>query len=335
VSAAVYRRKVSGMSPAGPLHEGMLRVDAAGDGLRADVFLARAFPHVSRTRLKQKVQMGEAFLNGKRFATSTRLRTGDTVTILWQGAPTEHTVTPHAVLWEDDALLAIDKPAGVASHPMGRIQSGTVVQFARQRHAEEIRRSLETGDGEFYPTLINRLDTFTSGIVLVAKTRSMHRIMQDLVVRRLVSKEYCALVEGLLAENTGRIDFPIGPDPRSAIRVKRARVPEGLPSVTLWEVVRRLEAHTLVRAFPLTGRQHQIRVHFAGIGHPVLGDLLYKDESLFLRYQQLDGAADESLPSRHYLHAARLGFTHPLSGHAITIESPLPEDFLKLVSGPE
>lgn len=310
-----------------------LRVGADGDGLRADVFLERELPDVSRTRVRQKVQMGEAFLNGRRFATSTRLHSGDSITIQWRAMPRADPVPPLVVLWEDESLLAVDKPAGVASHPMGRTQSGTVVQFARQRHVAEIRRSLDEGNGEFYPTLVNRLDRFTSGIVLVAKTHRMHRAMQDMTVRRLIEKEYQALVEGVLPEETGRIEFPIGPDPSSTIRVKRAYRADGLPSITTWEVIRRFAECTLLRAMPLTGRQHQIRVHLAGIGHPVVGDLLYKDENLFLRYQESSESGDDTLPTRQCLHAGRVRFTHPLTGHEVLTESPLPEDFLSVLRG--
>jgi len=318
------------MSEPGPP---LLRVGADAAGLRADAFLARELPYVSRTRLRQKVQMGEAFLNGRRFATSTRLRSGDLITIQWRAAPRTDPVQPFTVLWEDESFLAVDKPAGIASHPMGHTQTGTVVQFARQRHLLEIRRSLEHGDGGFYPTLVNRLDTFTSGIVLVAKTILAYRVMQAVVVQRLVQKEYQALVEGVLSEESGKIELPIGPDATSTIRVKRECRDDGLASSTAWEATRRFDGYTLVRAMPLTGRQHQIRIHFASVGHPIYGDLLYKDESLFLRYQESRGTIDDSLPKRQCLHAGQVRFTHPLTGHEILIESPLPEDFQSILNG--
>jgi 23S rRNA pseudouridine1911/1915/1917 synthase len=309
---------------------GFVRVDRSGDGMRADAFLSRELPYLSRTRIRQKIQMGESLLNGRRFATSTRLREGEVITITWRGMPSRHETTEMPILLDDEILVTVDKPAGVASHPMGQRQSGTVVQFVRARYAALIRESIDSGSGDFYPTLVNRLDVLTSGIVLVAKTRAAHAAMQSLVMRRLVDKEYIALVEGRVEAEEGRIETPLGPDTASTLRVKMAGRDDGLPSVTGYRVDRRFAAHTLLRVFPMTGRQHQIRVHLASIGHPVVGDLLYKDEELFLRY--LRGGPDaEGLPARHALHATMVRFPHPARGVPVTVESPLPSDFLAIV----
>ncbi|MGA2976505.1 MAG: RluA family pseudouridine synthase [Spirochaetia bacterium] len=308
-----------------------LRVDSSDAGLRADAFLFLELPFLSRTRLRQKIQMGESLLNGRRYATSTRLNAGDEITVLWRSLPGPGPLPTLDVLFEDPHLLAVNKPAGVASHPMGRRQHGTVVQWARHRHADLIREGLKQGESGFYPTLANRLDVFTSGIVLIAKTRAAHAAIQGLMTRRLVTKEYIALVEGTINEE-GVIDLPINSDQRSKVRVKMTTRAGGQPSVTRYTIIRQLPGHTLVRAFPLTGRQHQIRVHFAAIGHPVWGDLLYKDERLFLRYQRNEGILDETLPARQCLHATRMSFAHPMTGAAITIEAPLPADFLAILA---
>jgi len=308
-----------------------LLVTEAEAGLRADAFLAKAFPFLSRTRVRQKVQMGESLLNGRRFSTSARVRTGDEITVTWRGAPNTEAAPALPILYEDEFLLAIDKPAGAASHPMGRIQSGTVVQFARQRYAREIRESLESGDGRFYPSLVNRLDRFSSGIVLIAKTREALAAAHALAARGGIAKSYVALVAGMLESEEGRIEIPIGRDESSGIRVKMKAAQGGLPSVTEYRIIRRLPSHTLVRAFPLTGRQHQVRVHFAAIGHPVWGDLLYKDDALFRRYLENGGKVDESLPPRHLLHAARVSFAHPMTGAEIEISAPIPTDFEEIL----
>ena len=307
-------------------------------GLRADVYLALCLPFLARTRIRQKIQTGESLLNGRRYATSARLREGDEITIEWRG-PVDRTPAPRLdILFEDEWILAVDKPAGIASHPMGRIQSGTAIQFARERDAAEIAAHLARGDAGFYPRLVNRLDVFTSGVVLVARTRHALRAMHELVAARRIEKSYMALVEGIIGEQEGRIELAIGRDETSAVALKMAARADGLPSLTTYRVIRGLPRHTLVRAFPLTGRQHQIRVHFAAIGHPVWGDLLYKDERLFLRYLDfvkgdgtLGGIPDADLPVRHLLHAEEVSFVHPATEAAVRISSPLPADFEEIL----
>lgn len=312
-----------------------LVVEPRHEGLRADVYLALCLPGVSRARIRQKVQAGESLLNGRRYATSARLRAGDEITITWRAAPgsqpDESPPVSIPVLFEDEWLLALDKPAGMASHPMGRVQAGTAIQYVRGRDAAQTAEHLARGDAGWYPRLVHRLDTFTSGVLLVARTRECFLAMQRLVAARLLEKSYLAVVVGVMAADNGSIDSPIGRDTSSAIDVKMAVRGDGLPAVTRWEVVRRLPGHTLVRAFPLTGRQHQVRLHLASIGHPVAGDLLYGDERLFLRWQERLAAglpADPGLPPRHLLHAEAVAFDHPFAGQRVRIESPLPAGFL-------
>jgi RluA family pseudouridine synthase len=316
-----------------------LRVGPEGAGMRGDVFVSRELPGLSRARIRQKIQTGEASLNGKRFATSTRLREGDEILVpvrSFAAAARSALPCPELpVLFEDDHLLAVDKPAGIATHPMGRMQAGTVIHFARQRLGAEIRERLRRGDGDWFPRPVNRLDVFTSGVVVLAVTREAQKAMQGLLLARTMRKEYVALVEGVVAEETLAVDLPIGFDPASTVRVKMASLPGGRPSLTRISVLRRMPRHTLVLAVPVTGRQHQIRVHLAAIGHPVVGDLLYKDESLFLRYQAAGGTVDSSLPRRHCLHASLVEFTHPLTGAHVRLESRIPPDFAEMVAAVE
>jgi 23S rRNA pseudouridine1911/1915/1917 synthase len=305
-----------------------LKVPPELAGLRADADLFRELPAVSRSRLRQKIQMGESLLNGGRYSTATRLRAGDVISVTWRAAPRNEPAADLEVLYEDDALLAVNKPAGVASHPMGKHQAGTVVQFARQRVEAAIRESLGHGDLSFYPTLVNRLDVLTSGVVLVAKTRAVHRVMQEMTARRLISREYAALVEGSVGDEEGLVELPLGPDPRGRVRVKMAVRGDGRASSTRWAVMERLPGCTLLRVRPLTGRQHQIRVHLAAMGHPVVGDLLYKDEDLFIAAQDTESGTPVA---RHWLHALRAVFTHPLTGAEVRIEAPLPADFQRIL----
>jgi len=338
--------------PPVPVHPGRLvsaeitthRVPPDRAGLRADAFFALSFPFVSRTRIRQKIQQGEALLNGRRFATSARVREGDQITVEWRGPAPDNTAAAGPTLpnlYEDAYFVAVDKPAGVACHPVGRIQSGTVIQSVRNRLKTETDRNLAAGDRDAYPTLANRLDRFTSGIVLVAKTGAAQTAMQALRQRGLVEKRYVAVVEGSLSDDAGTIDSPIGPAPLaesadpaagSAVGIRMAVRPDGLPCQTNYQVVERLHGHTVLHVFPRTGRQHQIRVHLASIGHPVIGDLLYKDESLFLRYWRNGCRLDESLPPRHLLHAELLAFANPFTGASVQIEAPLPPDFSNLLA---
>lgn len=301
-------------------------------GLRAEAFLSLRVPFLSRTRVRQKIQTGESLLNGRRYATSARIREGDEITIRWRSVPRREPSPQLALLYEDEHLLAVDKPAGVASHPMGGRQSGTVIQFLRERFAADIQASLHSG-GDFYPSLVNRLDLFTSGIVLAATTRTALRAMLHLVASRMVEKSYTALVEGVVEADQGRIELALGRDAKSETGVRMAPRPDGLPSVTEYRVLRRLEGATLLSIRPLTGRQHQVRAHLAAIGHPVWGDLIYKDEGLFLRYRQRGGQLDESLPPRHLLHAETYTFLHPFTGRTVVIHSPLPGDFMAVTEG--
>jgi 23S rRNA pseudouridine1911/1915/1917 synthase len=313
----------------------VLQVPASCAGLRADAFLSRELPHLSRTRIRQKIQMGESFLNGRRYSTSTRLRAWDQISVLWRAPPEQGPVPDLEILHEDGHVIIVNKPAGVASHPMGKRQSGTVVQFARLRYAKAIRESLLRGDMTFYPTLVNRLDVFTSGIVILATTHAVQKAMQAFVEQRLIAREYIALVEGSLRNEEGMIELPIGTDTASTVRLKMACRSDGKESVTAYSVMERFPGHTLLRVTPFTGRQHQIRVHLASIGHPVFGDLLYKDEALFLAAQRTgqfrsDGSGVASF--RHFLHARRVRFVHPVTDEVLIAEAPTPPDFQDILS---
>jgi 23S rRNA pseudouridine1911/1915/1917 synthase len=309
-------------------------VEPAHAGLRAEVFLALKCPTISRTRLKQKIMRGEARVNGHRLATSTLLRAGDLLEMDWREEP-----APPAeleVLYEDEQLLAVNKPAGLPIHPAGGRLRGTLIQNVRQAFLRQIRRSLEAGDPGFYPSLVHRLDLFSSGVVLIAKDRPTLVAMHRLLATGGVHKRYLALVRGEVSLPAGcprgRIEGPIGRDEASRVRVRRCIRPDGLPAVTEYEVLERLQGHTLLAVYPLTGRQHQIRVHLASLGHPLWGDLIYQDESLFLRYAAAGFRLDSSLPPRHGLHAERVRFLHPGSGRELVLSSPLPEDLARVIT---
>jgi 23S rRNA pseudouridine1911/1915/1917 synthase len=315
-----------------------LRVPPERAGLRADVFFAIAFPFLSRARIRQKIQQGEALLNGRRFATSARLREGDEITVAWRGpvpdgdAVDAHIASAPVVLHEDAWYVVVDKPAGQASHPSGATQAATVIQQVREYLHADTAEKLAGGDRDAWPVLANRLDRFTSGIVMVAKTVPALVAIQELRGRGLVRRSYRAVVAGRVAADAGMIDAPIASVRNGGVGIRMAVSPDGSPSRTGFRVLGRGEGHTVLEAVPETGRQHQVRVHLASIGHPVIGDLLYPDEAPFLRWWANGCRLDETLPARHLLHARTLSFVHPFTGDEVAIESPVPPDFAEMLA---
>ena len=255
---------------------------------------------------------------------------------------------PLLILYEDDWFVAVDKPAGQPSHPSGAFQAGTVIQQVRRHLRPATEARIAAGDRTVWPTLAGRLDRFTSGIVLAARTAPALAAVQRLRAEGLLERRYLAVVEGRVADDTGIIDAPIGPAVRgpapgepaaggsaaagfgTTVGIRMRVRPDGLPSRTEYRVLERGRDHTVLHAVIGSGRQHQIRVHFASIGHPVVGDLIYRDERLFLRYWANGCRLDESLPARHLLHAGRLSFVHPFTGARLAIEAPVPGDFLEM-----
>ena len=309
------------------------RVEPEQAGLRADLFLSLQAAFLSRTLVKRKIMHGEALVNGHRLSTSTRLREGDLIEIRYRPGDDASPAWQPDILFEDAHLLAVNKPAGVPVHPAGRKQAGTVIQAVRDRLRGETARSLLRGDPGFYPCLVNRLDLFSSGVVLIAKHRQALLAMHRLIAQGEVEKRYLAIVLGRLEPGSGRFTDPIGRDAASRIELKRAVRSDGLPAVTEFEALELLNGYTLAAARPLTGRQHQLRVHFAAHGHPVWGDLLYVDESLFLRYLANGCRLDGSMPPRQGLHAERVRFHHPLNGMEVEVTAPPPEDFIRILAG--
>ncbi|MFC1582285.1 RluA family pseudouridine synthase [Planctomycetota bacterium] len=306
------------------------RADKEETGMRADSFLAAHVGFFSRTRLKQKIQAGESLLNGRRHSASKRVREGDVFTVTWRKQDDRVPAPMSEILYEDEWLLAVMKPAGMAVHPTGRKQSGTLIQGIHEYFKENILESLQRDDSDFYPRLINRLDLFTSGIVLVAKHKEAFVAMQELQIRKEYDKRYLTLVEGRLEPEEGSFDWPLAKDEQSEIYVKQTVREDGLASVTHYHVREYLDGHTLAEARPVSGRQHQIRVHFARAGHPVWGDLIYKDEALFMKYLENDFNL-EGLPPRHALHAERMGFVHPFTGERLEIRAAVPEGLKAII----
>ncbi|MDE3199171.1 MAG: RluA family pseudouridine synthase, partial [Acidobacteriota bacterium] len=212
---------------------------------------------------------------------------------------------PLTVLYEDQAVVAIDKPAGMAVHAGAGIHDGTVVNALLHRFEK-----LSQAGGDLRPGIVHRLDRFTSGVLLVARTDEAHRDLAAQFSSRQVEKIYLTLVEGRM-EGRGRITKPIARDPRNRARMT-ARLETGRAALTSWEVLESFKAFTFLRILLGTGRTHQIRAHMAALGHPVAGDPLY--------------GAKRSPWNRYFLHAHRISFRSPATGERVTVESPLPPD---------
>ncbi len=283
----------------------------AESGTRIDKYVAQELPELSRSAVQKLLQEGRVLVDGRTPKASESVVAGATIVVrLPAPQPTEVLPQdiPLHVVYEDDDVLVVDKPAGMVVHPAAGHQEGTLVNALLGRNPD-----LATIGYEKRPGIVHRLDKDTSGLLVIAKNdHALHELQQQFQTRQ-VDKTYLALVEGVLEAPEGVIDAPIGRDPRQ--RKRMATVPKGgRPAVTEYKVREYFQQHTLVEAHPITGRTHQIRVHFAAIGHPLVGDPVY-------------GYRRQRLPlKRQFLHAARLCFTLPGSGREVGFESPLPDD---------
>ena len=276
-------------------------------GIRLDKFASENVPDLSRTQAQKLIDEGLIKINGQPGRASQKLDYGSTVDItVPPPVPSELIAQniPLKILYEDNDLLVVDKPAGMTVHPAAGHHEGTLVN-AVLGHIPDIK----TGDIE-RPGIVHRLDKDTSGLILVAKNPVAHMKLADQFKDREVSKIYLALVNGHLTPETGIIDAAIGRDPRNRKRMAVTR--HGRAAQTEYLVVKYIGNYTLLEAKPKTGRTHQIRVHLSAIGFPIVGDPVYGTKTDIL--------------SRQFLHAYKLRFKLPSSGEHVSFESELPED---------
>jgi 23S rRNA pseudouridine1911/1915/1917 synthase len=285
-------------------------------GERLDRAIAAHNADISRSFAATLIEAGAARVNGSPIAkTSHKLKSGDTITLEIpdpQPSTLQAEEIPLKVIYEDADLLVIDKPAGMVVHPAPGHSGGTLVN-ALLAHVPDIE--LDMGD-EARPGIVHRLDKDTSGLIVVAKRRVAHENLSRQMAARTILKEYVAVVKGRPRPSQGTIEAPIARDPDN--RQRMAIVPGGRLARTRYATERELGNYTLVRATLETGRTHQIRVHMASIGHPLLGDPAYGKKTL-------KDAAALGL-TRQFLHARRLGFTLPTTGEWREFTSDLPED---------
>lgn len=283
-------------------------------GERLDRALAARFPQLSRAQLQRLIRSGAITVNDAVVRPAYRLTPGDRITVTF---PEEPTVRPESlpldVVYEDEYLLVVNKPAGMVVHPAARVVSGTLVN-ALLAHCPQVA---DVG-GPDRAGIVHRLDRETSGLIVVAKNPETHASLQRQFKRRLVRKTYVALVEGQVSPREGIIEVPIGRDPKDRTRMAVSRT--GRPAITQYRVVEVFPQYTLLEVRPHTGRTHQIRVHLAWLGYPVVGDRVYGR-----RRQTL-------LPDRHFLHARELAFTHPVTGEKLTLSAPLPPELTALLN---
>jgi 23S rRNA pseudouridine1911/1915/1917 synthase len=295
------------------------RLSLSARGSRLDQALVKAFPGLSRARLQSLLREGHALVEGKPAKSGARVKGGERVE-LRLGPPTA--ATPEAenlalsILFEDRDLLVLDKAPGMVVHPAAGHWRGTLVN-ALLHHVQD----LGGVGGTLRPGLVHRLDKDTSGCLVVAKNDLALTGLQAAFKARQVEKTYLALVHGHPPEK-GRIETPYGRHPRHRQRFT-GKLRGGKPAVTLYRVLERLHGSALVEVDLLTGRTHQIRVHLAESGHPLLGDTLYGGT------RKGDGRvkAAQAALGRQALHAARLAFAHPRTGKRRVFEAPLPADF--------
>jgi len=302
-------------------------VSAEQSGRRLDRFLALQMPEISRTRVQSLIDEGRVRVDGVARKPSSRVASGETVTVEIPPAPppgVEPEDIPLEILYEDEDVAVVNKPAGMIIHPGAGISSGTMV--AALLHKLGGIEGLSTIGGPLRPGIVHRLDKDTSGAVVIARNNSAHRKLVDEFRKRLVEKTYLALLHGRVKGDSGSIDLPITRDLRRRSRMT-ARRREGRQARTDWRVLLRLGGFTLVEAALHTGRTHQIRVHFSALGCPVVGDTLYGAP-----HQERAGSELFPVLGRNFLHAARVAFVHPRSGERIDVRAPLPPDLLAYIN---
>jgi len=298
-------------------------VSAADAGQRLDRWLAARLPDLSRAKLQALIQTGRVRVGGAARKAAYRVREGDRIEVEIP-PPEPQELAPEAlpleIVYEDDAVLVVDKPAGMVVHPGAGQTTGTLAAAALA-HAPE---TAAVG-GQRRPGIVHRLDKGTSGLLVIARTPAAYASLTSQLAARTVSRRYLAVVHGTLAPAQGVIDAPIGRHPRDRTRMAVLPTGRGKRAVTRYRVLERFPkaGATYLEARLETGRTHQIRVHLAAQGHPVVGDDTYRARSVERLDVPTDGLA---------LHAAELAFDHPVTGLRMTFAVPLPQRMERLLS---
>lgn len=323
-------------SPAGdeevPVEHVRITIKRRRSEQRLDKYVHGRFPNLSRSAIQKLIWDGAIRLNAKSTKPSQEIRAGDVIDVTLP-APEPTEVVPQDipidVLYEDDAIIAINKQAGIVCHPGYPSQTGTLVN-ALAFYADR----LSGGSDPFRPGIVHRLDKNTTGLMLVAKTDEAHWRLARQFEQRTIQKTYLAVVHGRPQLDADTIDAPINIHPvvreKFAVLEAAGKINTGKQAVTRFEVAERLHDYTLMRLLPKTGRTHQLRVHMSHIGHPIVGDVMYGGK--IVSESSLTGAGSGDPIFEHQaLHAWKLEFTHPIRETPMALEAPFHTPFRRLM----
>ena len=294
-------------------------VDEISNKKRLDVFLSECLPNISRSRLKKLINDNRVMVNSKPRSAGYKVRTKEKIGVeipLIEPLKTTSENIPLNIVFEDEYLLAINKPAGMVVHPAPGHYTGTLVN-ALLYHCND----LSGIGGVERPGIVHRLDKETSGLVLVAKTEATHKALALQFKKRKIKKEYLSFVKGNVKKDTGSIESLIGRHKTHRKKMVAVRN-NGRSACTHYEVLQRFKNYTYIKLQPETGRTHQIRVHMASINHPVIGDKLYGGKNPNLGTFKME---------RHALHACQLEFKHPILEKPLSLKAALPMDMQKIL----
>lgn len=288
--------------------------------IRLDAYVAEERKQLSRTMIQKLIESGNILVNGSKKKLSYKVQMNDQITINLPEAKETNLKPqeiPIEIIYEDNDIIVVNKPKGLVVHPANGNPDGTLVNAIMAICKE----SLSGIGGELRPGIVHRLDKDTSGLLIVAKNDRAHINMSEQIKNHEVRKIYIALVRGVVQEDEATIDMPIGRSTKD--RKKMAVVKDGKNAVTHFKVLKRYPKYTLLEIKIDTGRTHQIRVHMAEIGHPVVGDMIYSN-----------GKNDFGVEGQ-MLHAKSLDFKHPITGVKMHLEADLPEYFERIIEGEE
>ncbi|MFN0111476.1 MAG: RluA family pseudouridine synthase [Blastocatellia bacterium] len=303
-------------------------VSIESTGARLDTYLASQIPTTSRSQVRRAIEFGKVLVNGQPITKPAyEVSAGEEIQItLPETAPLEAKPEniPLNIIHEDDEIIVVNKAAGMVTHPGAGIASGTLAN-ALVYHLQQQALQLPRRGGNSRPGIVHRLDVGTSGLIVIAKTDHAHLHLAEQFQSRKVRKIYSALVYGVVKTDEGRIEAPIGRDPRHRVRMAIRPTGIGRDATTLYRVAERLDEFTLLDVEIKTGRTHQIRVHLAHINHPIIADPTY-DAGKINSIKSAKLRAIINRLDRPFLHAAQLSFTHPASGERVEFTAPLPAD---------